>query len=369
MNDDRKLRGAIIGYGFIASRGHVPAYLERNRNLGDVEIVAVADVSSVRRELAQTALGGVALYSDYRDLLEGEARHLDFVDIATPPCDHSAIAHSALARGLHVLCEKPLTRALDEGRSLLEHARAAERVLFPCHNYQHAPAVRAIRAIIQSGRIGTVSSVELNIYRNTHARGVAEWNSHWRRDSRYSGGGIAMDHGSHSFYLTFDWLGSYPTSVSARMSNLDPSRYDTEDDFAAVLKFPTGKAQVHLTWTAGMRKMIYTIRGEKGTITMEDDRLQIETANGANGHGSAGAVFEDKMIPSRWADASHASWFNPLFEEFRGAIATGDFAGKDAREAVLCVELINTAYRSAREQSRELPLGWVPERGATTHLD
>jgi hypothetical protein len=36
---------------------------------------------------------------------------------------------------------------------------------------------------------------------------------------------------------------------------------------------------------------------------------------------------------------------------------------------VLCVELINTAYRSAREQSRELPLGWVPERGATTHLD
>jgi predicted dehydrogenase len=369
MNHDKKLRGAIIGYGFIASRGHVPAYVQRSRELADVEIVAVADVSTVRRKLAQAALDRATLYSDYRDLLEAEAGRLDFVDIATPPCDHAAIAHAALARGLLVLCEKPLTRAVDEGLSLLDHARAAERVLFPCHNYKHAPVINAIRSIIQSGRIGPVRSAQLNIYRNTHARGVAEWNSHWRRDSRYSGGGIAMDHGSHSFYLTFEWLGSYPTSLTARMSNLDPGRYDTEDEFAAVLKFPMGTADVHLTWTASVRKMIYTIRGEKGVLTMEDDHLQIETANGGNGHGSAGAAFEDKVIPSQWTDASHASWFNPVFEEFRGAIATRDFAGKDAQEAVLCVELINTAYRSAREQSRELPLGWVPELGATMPLD
>lgn len=369
MNDDKKLRGAIIGYGFIASRGHVPVYLQRGRELADVDIVAVADVSTVRRKLAQTALGQATLYSDYRDLLDAEAGRLDFVDIATPPCDHSAIAHSALARGFHVLCEKPLTCTVDEGQSLLEHARAAKRVLFPCHNYKHAPTVRAIGVILRSGRIGAVRSVELNIYRNTHARGVAEWNSHWRRDSRYSGGGIAMDHGSHSFYLTFDWLGSYPTSVTARMSNLDPARYDTEDDFTAVLKFPTGHAQVHLTWTAGMRKMIYTIRGEKGTLTMEDDHLQIETVNGSNGHPFAGAALKEKVIPSQWGDASHTSWFNPLFEEFRGAIARRDFAGRDAQEAVLCVELINTAYRSAREQSRELPLAWLPEIGAPMCLD
>ena len=369
MKHDKKLRGAIIGYGFIASRGHVPAYVQRGQKLADVEIVAIADVSTVRRKLAQAALDRATLYSDYRDLLDAEAGSLDFVDIATPPCDHAAIAHAALERGLHVLCEKPLTCTVDEGRSLVEHARAAERVLFPCHNYKHAPTVRAIRAILQSGRIGAVRSVELNIYRNAHARGVAEWNSHWRRDSRYSGGGIAMDHGSHSFYLTFDWLGSYPTSVTARMSNLDPARYDTEDDFTAALKFPTGNAQVHLTWTAGMRKMIYTIRGEKGTLTMEDDHLQIETVNGGNGHGLAGPAFEDKVIPSQWTDASHASWFNPMFEEFRGAIATRDFAGKDTQEAVLCVELINTAYRSAREQSRELPLAWLPELGVPMHLD
>ena len=356
----KNLRGAVIGYGFISAQGHVPAYVERSHNLGDVQIVAVADICLARKKLAQQALPEARIYSDYRALLEAEAANLDFIDICTPPRDHAAIAHAALAGGIHVLCEKPLTCTIEDARALLDHAKAVRRVIFPCHNYIHAPAIRAIGAIVQSGQIGKVHSVTVNIYRDTHAKGITGWNSDWRRESRYSGGGIAMDHGSHSFYLTFDWLGSYPTSVTAEMSNLEPGKYDTEDDFTAELTFPTGVAQVHLTWTAGVRKVIYILRGEKGAITMEDDDLQIETANGSHGcdmaHPASRHV-EKRSINSDWRDASHASWFNSLFDEFRAAIESGDFAGKQAQEALLCIQLIHTAYRSAREGSRELPLG------------
>lgn len=348
------LRGALIGYGFVSAKGHVPAYITRSHELGDVEILAVSDISHIRRKLAHEALPGARIYGDYRELLQAEGSTLDFVDISTPPCDHAAIAHAALAGGFHVLCEKPLTCTAEEGRSLLDHAQRAQRVLFPCHNYKHAPIIKAIREIIRSGQIGKVRSATLNTYRNTHAKGVTEWNSNWRRDSRYSGGGIAMDHGSHSFYLTFDWFGSYPTSVKAKMSNLAPSKYDTEDDFMAVLTFPTGLAHVHLTWTAGVRKVIYRIQGEKGAITVEDDDLQIEAHNGKR--EATNAAVEKISINSHWADASHGSWFDSLFNHFREAIERGDFASKDAQEAVLCVQLINTAYRSAHEGSRELPL-------------
>ena len=293
--------------------------------------------------------------------MNAEAANLDFVDISTPPCDHAAIAHAALSGGFHVLCEKPLACTIEEARSLLDHANRVQRVIFPCHNYKHAPAVKAIREIIGSGRIGRVRSVTLNTYRNTHAKGVAEWNSHWRRESRYSGGGIAMDHGTHTFYLAFEWLGSYPTSVSAKMSNLDPAKYDTEDEFAATLTFPTGLAHVHLTWTAGVRKVIYTVEGEQGAITMEDDALKIETMNGtgrSNGaHAPASPDVEKRSISSHWSNSSHGGWFNSLFDDFRAAIEHGEFAGKDAQEALLCVQLINTAYQSAREGSRELLLG------------
>lgn len=312
-----------------------------------MQITAIADVSPKRRSLAQQTLPGTKIYSDYEALLSAEAGDLDFVDICTPPAYHAPIAHAALSRGLHVLCEKPLTCNVDEARALVNHAKSAQRVLFPCHNYKHSPIIKKIRELIRGGRIGKVRSVTLNTYRNTHAKGVAEWNADWRRHQRYSGGGIGVDHGTHSFYLAFDWLGSYPTAVTAKVGNLQPGRFDTEDDFTAIVTFPTGLAHVHLTWTAGARRVVYSIHGEQGVITMHDDELAIETANGA---------VEKLSLPSEFADSSHAGWFNALFDDFREAIECGDFAGKEAEQAALCVQVIETAYRSAREESRELPI-------------
>lgn len=354
------LRGAVIGFGFISGKGHIPAYLERAKTACDVEIVAVADICEMRRNRVAEVLPRARVYTSYQALLAAEADQLDFVDISTPPCDHAEIAHAAFDRGLHVLCEKPLTTTLEDAKSLLEHAKKAKRVLFPCHNYKHAPVVREIRDIIQSGKIGKVRSITLNTYRNTHAKGVTEWKTHWRRDHQYSGGGIAMDHGSHTFYLTFDWMGAYPHAVTAKMSNLEPNRYDTEDNFSAVLSFPQGLAHAHLSWTAGVRKVIYTVQGEQGAITVDDDDLQLAVMEKTQGPDVAqGAVtwkVEKKSIASHWMDASHVSWFNSLFDQFKQAIREEDFVGKEAREAYLCIQLISTAYRSAQEGCRELEL-------------
>ncbi len=354
----RRLRGALVGYGFIGAKGHVPAYLQRT----DVEIVAIADVCAARRALVPEQLAGAAVYESAEALLSTEHGRLDFVDIATPPCDHAAIAHRALDLGLHVLCEKPLTTSIEDAAAMLEHAGRARRVLFPCHNYKHAPVVTAIREIVGSGRIGKVRSLTLETFRNTHAKGVTEWNTHWRRQVRYSGGGIAMDHGSHTFYLTFDWMGAWPTAVTAKMSNQEPHKWDTEDNFSAVLTFPGGRlAHAHLTWTAGVRKVIYTVQGERGAVTVDDDDLQLAVMRSTGGPDVAqGAVrwdVERRTLSSDWMDASHTKWFNAMFDQFLAAIAGGDFAGKEAQDSFRCIELIATAYRSAGEGCRELPLG------------
>lgn len=357
---NRPLRGAVIGYGFISSKGHIPAYLERKRQKQDVEIVAVADICEERRFLAGEFLPEARVYTDYQILLEQEAEELDFVDIATPPVFHAEIALAALQKGLHVLCEKPLTITLEEAATLLEAARKHQRVLYPCHNYKHAPVVKAINGVIESGKIGKVRSVTLNTFRNTHAKGVNEWRTHWRREKKFGGGGIAMDHGSHTFYLTFDWLKSYPTAVTAKMTNLEPDKWDTEDNFSATLTFPEGLAHVHLTWTAGVRKVIYTIQGERGAVTVDDDEMQIALMEKTSGPDVAqGAVtwtVEKKKIQSDWMDASHVHWFNSLFDGFKKAIAEDEFVGKEAQEAYLCIQLIAQAYRSAREKSLEQPL-------------
>ena len=361
MTGTKVLTGAVIGYGFISGKGHIPSYLERSKTKADVRIVAVADICEARRALAKKSLPEARIYNDYESLLKAEAGKLDFVDISTPPCDHAKIAEAAMDAGLHVLCEKPITTTLEEAARLLKKARDTKRVFFPCHNYKHAPVVKAIREVIQSGRIGKVRSVTLATFRNTHAKGVTEWNTNWRRDFKYSGGGIAMDHGSHSFYLTFEWLGGYPTAVTAKMSNLEPMKYDTEDNFSTVLTFPNGLAHCTLTWTAGVRKVIYTIQGSQGAITVDDDDVQIAIQEKTSGPDVAqGAIewkVEKKRISSDWMDASHVTWFSALFDQFQTAIENNDYAGKEAQEAYACVEIITRAYESAKNGCKELSLG------------
>ena len=357
-----KLAGAIIGYGFISSHGHVPSYLERSKKIGDVDIVAVADICEARRILAKKALPFARIYESYEELLKHEAGNLDFVDISTPPSDHSKIAHAALNSGLHVLCEKPLTTNLNDARELLAHARRAKRVLFPVHNYKYAPVIKTIREVIGTGQIGEVRGITLSTFRNTHAKGVNEWNTHWRRSHSLSGGGIAMDHGSHSFYLMFDWMNNYPSSISAKMSNLSDKKYDTEDNCSAVLTFPNGLAHCHLTWTAGVRKVIYTIQGSSGAITVDDDEIQISLQHKttgpdiAPGFGPVTWKTEKRNISSNWMDASHVSWFNALFEDFKLAIDQDDFVGREAEEAYRCIEIITRAYESSKKGCAELTL-------------
>ncbi len=349
----KKLRGGIVGYGFIMEKGHAAGYKRRAENLQDVEVSAIADISPERRAVAQAQWPQARIYDDHRSLLAAEAGRLDFVDVATPPSDHAEIANAAFERGLHVLCEKPLAASIDDARGMLQSAVRAERVLFPCHNYKHAPVIKAVRAVLEAGRIGKVHLVTLQTFRNTHAKGVTGWRPDWRRERRYSGGGIAMDHGSHTFYLAFEWLRAYPSAITARTATL--GAFDTEDDFSCSLRFPTGVATAHLSWNAGVRKVLYTLHGERGAIRVEDDDIEVALQERAPDGGTSWA-FERQAISSDWMDSSHVTWFNSLFDDFKVAIGRGDFVGREAEESFLCVQLIATAYASAREGSRELPL-------------
>jgi predicted dehydrogenase len=353
----RRRRGAIVGFGFIAEKGHLPAYAASEQ----LEIVAVTDICAARRQAAARAIPGVRVYESYAEFLTKEARELDFVDITTPPYAHASIARTALENGLHVVCEKPLATTVEDARLIIEQADRSKRVLFPVENYKHAPVITAVRRVLETGLIGNVHEVTLSTYRNTHARGVKEWNEHWRREKRYAGGGISMDHGSHSFYLAFEWLRSYPTSVSAKMASR--GGFDTDDTFVGTITFPTGLAVVHLTWNAGVRKVIYTIHGDRGAIRVEDDDIEVAVMGEPRAGAPAGRhawELTSKKVASEWMNAGHAGWFGSMFGEFASAMDTGEVVGTSSLNALRCIEVITTAYESANDASRERP---IPKRG------
>jgi predicted dehydrogenase len=133
------------------------------------------------------------------------------------------------------------------------------------------------------------------------------------------------------------------------------------------MTFPEGIASAHLTWTAGVRKVIYTIQGSHGAIRVEDDDVEVAVMASRNAStkdvnvaASAGKnvtwELKKEQISSEWMDAGHSVWFRSLFEQFKGAIEANDYVGPEARDGLRCVELIATAYASANDGCRELPL-------------
>jgi len=337
------MNGAIVGFGVIASTGHGPAYAR----MKDHAIVAVADPVEARRRAAEELIPGVRTFKSHEELLERSGElGLDFVDIATPPCYHLAIARAAAERGLHVLCEKPITTTLEQARTMLLTARDRRVSIFPCHNYKHAPVVKEMRAAIQSGRIGEVRSATLTTFRTTNAKGTPDWIVDWRRMPEYAGGGIVMDHGSHTCYLTFMFFGGRPPrSVAARTYQLDPG-FETEDNVCAALTFDGGFAQMHLSWTAGVRKVIYALQGRRGAVVVDEDDAQLFSDGAA----------ERKNIVSKFDDASHTEWFTSMFDQFVGDVEAGRHVTDELKESYWCIATIDAIYRSAAESGREVAI-------------
>ena len=163
------LKGAFIGFGNVAEKGHLPGWRSRD----DVRIVAATDPVAVRREAFLAACPDGRWHDTVDDLFGGET--LDFVDICAPPGRHAALIGRALDAGLHVLCEKPLaTRAEDAEVSAAAAARAG-RVLHTVHNWLKAPICLKISALIDEGAIGAVRSVRWRTLRTQPATAAAGW--------------------------------------------------------------------------------------------------------------------------------------------------------------------------------------------------
>jgi predicted dehydrogenase len=333
------MQGAIIGFGVIASTGHTPAYLKMKEH----QIVAVADPVEARRRAAERIIPGVKTFSSHQELLAANL-NLDFVDIATPPCYHLEIALAAARQGMHVLCEKPITTSLEQAQALLRAARDYQVTIFPCHNYKHAPVVKEMRQAIESGDIGNVRSATLTTFRTTNAKGTSDWMIDWRRIHKYSGGGVVMDHGSHSCYLTFMFFkGAPPRSVSARTYQLD-KHFDTEDNLICALNFDEGFAQLHLSWTAGVRKVIYVLQGSHGAVVVDEDDAQI-IRNGQ---------VERKTIVSKFDDASHTEWFTSMFNQFTADIEQKHYVTSELKESYWCIATIEAIYQSAAQRGLDV---------------
>ena len=208
------MRHAVIGAGY-GGGVHLPTF----SGMPGIEVVAVVDGGSGRAK--RFARPGLAAYSDWQRMLD-ELRP-DSVSVAVPPAAQREIVASAIGRGIHVLCEKPLGMDAEDAVDLLRVAEAATVTAAVCFQYRFEPGMCALRQQIRTGRLGRLRRIDLGWI--TAGRADPARPLSWQHDA-HSGGGVINAFLPHAADLV-RWLsGCDALSVVARTAVLVPCRLD-----------------------------------------------------------------------------------------------------------------------------------------------
>jgi predicted dehydrogenase len=316
------LTGAFVGFGNVAEFGHWPAYASS----GQCGIVAAVERVPERRAAAERF--GLETFSSLADLTN--RRRIDFVDICTPPAEHYSAAAEALRHGCHVLCEKPVFLHLREFDQVRELARAAGVAVAPVHNWKYAPIIRCAAQSMHEGTIGALRKLTVTTLRSNAASTAGH---NWRKDARLAGGGILMDHGWHAVYLALTFFAERPLDLTCELHR--PSPQSAEDEAFLRLAFPSGVAEIVLSWNAQRRANELQLCGDRGEIKVMDDVLAV------NGDTKK---FESALS----AGSHHPDWFAAMLPDVVAAFGVPGRSAALLAEATECLRTISAAYEQAK---------------------
>ncbi|NLG50863.1 MAG: Gfo/Idh/MocA family oxidoreductase, partial [Chloroflexi bacterium] len=191
------LRVGIIGAGFIATRGHVPAY----RAVPGVEVVALCDINEKRARAVSEELGIPQAYTDYHAMLEHE--NLDVVSVCSPNAFHAQMTIDALNAGAHVLCEKPMALNYADAQAMFAASQRAGRSLTIGFHMRYQPEFQTVKQILSDGKLGEVYYIKSSMLRRNGIPGYGSWFT----NKDLAGGGAMMDIGCHMLDLSLWMLG------------------------------------------------------------------------------------------------------------------------------------------------------------------
>lgn len=150
-----RLKIAVAGAGAI-SAFHLKGWAAQD----GAEVVAIADPDFGRAQTRAEEFGISKVYSDVEAMLDAE--DVDAIDIITPVGSHAALTLLAADRGVHVMCQKPMTPTVREAEALIE--QVGDRVRFMIHeNYRFRPHYAQVADWVAQGRVGAPRHARLTV--------------------------------------------------------------------------------------------------------------------------------------------------------------------------------------------------------------
>lgn len=277
-----RIRLGMVGGGrdaFIGAVHRIAARLDDR-----FELVAGCFSSTPEKSQASGADLGLPadrVYDDFTQMAKREARlknGVQAVAIVTPNHMHLAPAREFLKRGIHVICDKPLTATLPDARKLARLAEKSDALFVLTHNYTGYPMIRHARAMIEAGEIGDIRVVQVEYPQDWLAEpleGSGQKQADWRTDPARSGaGGSTGDIGTHAYHLARFTTGLSLDSLSADLQSFVEGRR-VDDNAHVMLRFDGGargmlwSSQVATGYDNRLRLRIFGSKG--GLEWMQED--------------------------------------------------------------------------------------------------
>lgn len=241
------VRIALIGCGYWGPN------LARNfTQVEHGELVLCADLDDKALARLQRQFPQVEMTTDVMAVLARP--DIDAIALATPARTHAALALHALAAGKHLFVEKPLAMNTTDAQAMVAAAGAQQRILMVGHIFEYHPAVRYIKALLESGELGDLYylySTRVNL-----GRVQTDINALWS---------IAPHDVSIMLYL----VGELPAQVTARgQSFLNGT---VEDVVFVTLEFGSGVlGHVHASWLDPSKTRQLTVVGSRKMVVYDD---------------------------------------------------------------------------------------------------
>jgi predicted dehydrogenase len=266
-----KLRMGVIGLGNMGSAHS--AYLFDNV-VDRASLGVICDLDPEKLKKFSARYPGVPAFATHKELLASGT--CDAILIAVPHYDHVPIAMDAFAKGVHVLCEKPLAVSVKAAREISElHAKKYGHLKFGVmFNQRTNPLYQKMRDLVATGEIGEVSRITWICtawFRSWTYYASGGWRATWKGE----GGGVLINQCPHSLDL-FQWIPNMmPNRVTAVSFIGKTHPIEVEDEVSAILEYPNGAVGHFIASTGeapGANRL--EIAGSMGKLVAEDGKLK-----------------------------------------------------------------------------------------------
>ncbi|MES2508124.1 MAG: Gfo/Idh/MocA family oxidoreductase [Verrucomicrobiota bacterium] len=228
----------------------------------EAQLVAITAPSEASRAEAHQLYPQAQIFAEAAEMIA--QADFEILDIATPSHTHREIAVVAMARGKHVLLEKPMAITLDDCKAIVAAAAEHGVHLAVGHELRLSSQWGEIKKIIQRGTIGDPQYVLVELSRKPYRLGADGW--------RYDPGRVGswvLEEPIHFFDLARWYLegSGDPVELYAYGNSRDPQRPDLFDNFSAMFKYPNGSyAVVSQTLAAFEHHQTVKVSGTKGAL-------------------------------------------------------------------------------------------------------